>query len=50
MNMADFLNALAIGFCFLLGGGIILGVVVFLIGAVYLKDWERMEADSKHDR
>jgi hypothetical protein len=43
-------NILLTGFCFLLAGGIILGVVAFITGAVYLKDWERMEADSKHDR
>ena len=34
----------------LVAGGIILGVVAFIVGACYLKDWERMEADSKHDR
>ena len=43
-------NILLTGFCCLLAGGIILGVVAFIMGACYLKDWERMEADSKHDR
>lgn len=43
-------NILLTGFCLLLAGGIILGVVAFIVGAVYLKDWKRMEADSKHDR
>lgn len=43
-------NILLTGFCFLFAGGIILGVVAFIVGACYLKDWERMEADSKHDR
>lgn len=43
-------NILLTGFCFLLAGGIILGVVAFIVSACYLKDWAKMEADSKHDR